>query len=345
MKRHTPTMIRQARRGAMLVVISVVLIILFVAAALSIDIAYVHLVRAELRTVSDAAARAGTEALARTQSEQEAIDTAIRIAQENTAAGTGFQLTPADVEIGSHVVQRNGRFQFVPNGTPRNAVRVNAARTAGSPNGPVALMFGPLFGRTSFEPQQSAIACQLDRDMCLVLDVSGSMRSAGRLNALKNAVSVFLDELDGTQQDEIVSLCIYSSNASKIVPLTTNLDLIDNRVRRLGASGMTAIGRGIQVGQNSLLRDPLGRSFAAKTMIVMTDGNHNRGVSPLTAANNANRAGCVVHTITFSGGANQSLMRQVAARTGGIHLHANSNAQLIEAFRKIALHLPVVLID
>lgn len=333
------------RRGAMLVMIALLMVVLFIAAALSIDIAYMHLVRAELRTVSDAAARAGTEALSRTQSENQAIQAAINIAAENQAAGDPFLLTANDIEIGSHQILSNGTFEFVPGGRPSNAVRVQAARTSASAGGPVSLFFGPMFGRSVFQPQQTSIACQLDRDMALVLDVSGSMDSEGRLQGLKNAVRVFLDELRGTEQNEIVSLSIYSTSAENLVQLTENLDVIDQTVQRFRADGLTAIGLGMRVGQNSLLNDPLGRPFAAKTMILMTDGNHNTGVSPLVTADEAAAAGCVVHTITFSRGANQTLMRQVADRTGGIHLHANNNRQLVEAFRTIALHLPVVLIE
>jgi uncharacterized protein involved in propanediol utilization len=53
-----------------------------------------------------------------------------------------------------------------------------------------------------------------------------------------------------------------------------------------------------------------------------------------------------VHTITFSNGANQALMQQVASATnGGIHLHADSAADLAAAFRAIARTLSVTLVE
>jgi hypothetical protein len=48
---------RSARAGAMLPLIAVTMVILFVAAVLAIDIARIHVTKAELRTATDAAAR------------------------------------------------------------------------------------------------------------------------------------------------------------------------------------------------------------------------------------------------------------------------------------------------
>ena len=333
------------QRGAMLVMIAVTMVILFVAAAFCVDIAYMHMVRAELRTVCDASARAGAEALSRTQDENAAIQAAINIAAQNSVAGREFTLTAADIEIGTHAIQPDGSFEFIPGGEPRNAIRVLASKTEGSPSGSVPLFFGPMFGRSTFQPQQTATACQLDRDIALVLDVSGSMSAPGRLKGLINAVLVFVNELLGTEIEELVSLTIYSSNSSKLIPLTDDLVAIGGTAKKFKADGRTAIGLGLRDGIDSVLNDPEARQFAAKTVILMTDGNHNTGVSPLNVADEAAAAGVVVHTITFGGGANQNLMQEVAQKTGGIHLHANNNNQLIDAFKTIALQLPVVLID
>ena len=80
-------------------------------------------------------------------------------------------------------------------------------------------------------------------------------------------------------------------------------------------------------------------------MIVMTDGNQNRGINPLIAAEECLAANVVVHTITFSDGADEALMQEVAEITGGTHLHATTNAQLVEAFLTIARQLEVILIE
>ena len=206
------------------------------------------------------------------------------------------------------------------------------------------MMFGRLFGVLEFEPVIVAAASHQDRDIALVLDVSGSMRRFGRFDALKNAVNVFLSELDRLPQREMVSLQVYSTRARKLVAMTDNLRQISNEFNKERAGGFTAIGDGLDIGNRSF-NDPQARTGAIKQVILMTDGNHNTGVNPVVIARDSKAAGIIVNTITFSRGANQALMKQVARETGGIHLHANNNAQLIQAFRDLANEIPVLLIE
>ena len=77
----------------------------------------------------------------------------------------------------------------------------------------------------------------------------------------------------------------------------------------------------------------------------MTDGNFNVGGTPVPSAQLAAGRDHTIHTITFSSGANQAIMRQVANIGGGIHLHADDAGDLSEAFREIARTLEVILID
>lgn len=340
-KRHA----RLPRQGAMLVVVATTIILLFLAAALAVDVAHIHMVRAELRSATDAAARAGAEALGRLENEDAAIDAALAIASANVVFGKPLVIERTDVEIGRNDPQADGSFLFTVGGTPANAVRVTGRRQSGSPSGPVPLMFAPLFGVSQVEPVQIATAGRLDRDIALVLDVSGSMSEQGRFPALKNALAIFLDELAGTEQDEQVSLTKYSTTAAKLHVLTTDLDAVRSSFEGTSPNGYTAIGLGLQTGLDSVLHDPAARKLVTRSVIIMTDGIHNTGISPLAVAPLAKEQKVVVHTITFSSGANQDMMRQVAALTGGVHLHADTNEQLIEVFRRIALALPVALTE
>mgnify|MGYP002009085686 CR=1 FL=1 len=62
-----------SRRGAaMLVLILLILVIFIVMATMSVDVAFMQLVRSELRAATDSAARAGSEALSRLQDENAA---------------------------------------------------------------------------------------------------------------------------------------------------------------------------------------------------------------------------------------------------------------------------------
>lgn len=335
----------KCRTGAMLPLLAVVMVILFVAAVLSIDIARIHVTRSELRTATDAAARAAVEALGREQSEAAAVDAAIAVGAQNIVAGSGLTIDRNNVLFGTSIQNSNGSFSFAEGGRPVNSVRVIGTRTAASPDGPVGLMFGPLFGVTEFEPVQSAVATRTDRDIALVLDVSGSMGRDNRFEGLRNALDVFLNELENSPQREHVSLTVYSTEDRKLVDMTSNLNLIREEFDKESPGGFTAIGMGLNTGLESIKKDAGSREFALKSIVLMTDGNHNTGVSPVQIADDCADEGVEVHTVTFSIGANQSLMIEVANRTGGVHHHADDGTELETVFQTIARQLQVMLIQ
>ncbi len=337
---------RSDRSGAMLPLIAVTMVILFVSAVLAVDIARIHVTKSELRTATDAAARAGVEALGRQQSRAAAIDAALAIAQQNLVAGDGLVLDRNNIAFGSSRQNLDGSFSFTPDsGGNVNSVRVIGARTEASPQGAVNMMFGKMFGVQFFEPVQAATATRLDRDIAMVLDKSGSMGRFGRYPALLQGVDVFLAELNKSPQQENVSLTAYDTNPRKLADMTTDLNAIRTAINNESPGGFTGIGRALSMGLDSIQNDPNSRQFSLKSIVLMTDGNQNRGVSPDAIAQDCADAGVVVHTITFSSGANQSLMQEVARISGGTHLHADSNAQLVAAFETIAKQIQVLIIE
>lgn len=331
------------RAGAMLPLIAVCLVIIFCSVVIGVDIARMHVTRSELRTATDAASRAGAEALGRLQTANAAVDAAIDVARRNTVAGKPLNLRRDQVQVGRTALRRGQTNAFEPNVNPLNSVRVIGDRRTGSPDGPVGLFFGSLFGLTQFEPIQFATACRLDRDISLVLDISGSMSQNQRMQGLRNALRIFLTELQRTPHPERVSLIVYSTSARKVLPLTEDLNAIQTEFQRFSPNGFTAIGEGLRLGLDSVSGDPLARGFAEKTVIVMTDGNHNTGVSPDVVARNAGSR--TIHTITFGADANPTLMRRVAQLGNGTYLHANTNQQLEEVFRDMARQLSVLLVE
>jgi hypothetical protein len=239
----------------------------------------------------------------------------------------------------------------------------------------VPLFFGSLIGTPSFEPRQVATASFLNVDICLVLDRSTSMKlgvtendhglggsdgrlcsppnAASRWTALDGAVRVFLEELDDTEAEEQVALATYSSGSespqsfscgrsnspsSLDVPLSTDLGQTATAMDRLKTTvwnGYTYIESGIRTGLGALQDPNRARRSAEKVMIVLTDGHQNVG-NALNAARECTAAEIMVHTITFSDGADQAAMREVAAETGGQHFHASSATQLRKIFRDLA---------
>jgi len=74
------------RRGAANILLAAMPFTLILIAAMMVDFAYMQLTRTELRTATDAAAKAGAEALARTEDANQAIAAAVQYAALNKVA-------------------------------------------------------------------------------------------------------------------------------------------------------------------------------------------------------------------------------------------------------------------
>ena len=329
------------RAGALIVFILFLLVIVIAGAAFCVDIAYMHMVRAELRTATDSAARAGAESLARTQNPDTARQAAIDAAAQNNVAGHGLQLSANEILIGNSTPGANGELLFVPNQSPLNSVQILSDR------GDVKLFIGGLLGTETFAPKMDATASATVRDIALVLDRSGSMGqlsgSTTRLQALQSAVSIFINDVQEFSPGSNLSLTTYSTNASRDLPLTSNMGQVLGEVANLEPEGATNIFEALRFGSDSLEQDPLARPHAERTIVLMTDGNFNEGGTPIPSALLAKSRGHTIHTITFSAEADQVTMQEVATVADGIHIHADNNSDLRNAFREIAKTLAVVL--
>ncbi|MCC9657469.1 vWA domain-containing protein [Rhodopirellula halodulae] len=332
-----------SRRGAMLVLIAIMMFLFLIIVAFSIDIAQMHLSRTELRASTDAAANAAATTLADTLDRNAAIRRGQQIARANLVNGQPLLLGDGDFQFGRSERQPDGKYAFTGGQAPFNGVRVNGQRTTGSLSGPVPLFFGNITGTSIFEPEAFATATYVERDVTLVVDRSGSM-SGSRFADLRAAIQIFTDLLATTPVEEQIGLASYNDRASEDVQLTENFAEITDAMGRLRTGGFTSISRGMQAGQQIARR---GRppEFVERTMIVMTDGRHNRGPEPRTVATSLAADDVTIHTITFGAGADIARMREVATIGGGRHFHATNGEQLREIYREIALTLGTVLTE
>lgn len=163
------------RRGASAVLISGMLFVFVVCSALTVDVAYMQLIRTELRVATDAAAKAAAETLARTEDEESAKLAAQTYAANNTVAGKPFKLNDEDVVFGRTQKNNKGKYVFNEGGTPANAVKILGRIADDADIKPVDLFFAPALGHDSFSTASSATASQQDVEVCLCLDRSGSM--------------------------------------------------------------------------------------------------------------------------------------------------------------------------
>jgi len=377
--------IQKLRRGVAFILVLVTLGIFFVMAAFSMNVAYMQLVRTEMRAATDAAARAGTEALARLDSQPAAIQAAIAVAAANKVNGEPLLLTSDDIQLGRATRNAAGQWTFDSTATPVTSVRVHADKVT-------PLVLPGITGVNAFTPQRTATAAFSENEICLVVDRSHSMcfdlsgvnwvypegtpaappdpvvhpphANGSRWAALAGAVQDFLAILSTNNSAQRIALVTWGSEitlanyegaltgrtfpaSSLDVQLGTNFGAVSSAIANRGNDVMLG-GTNLSAGIDmgiDLLTGPNTKAYASKTMIVMTDGQWNQGRAPSEAALEAKQAGITIHTVTFLDGANQQDMINVAAITGGLHYHASDAATLEQAFQEIARHLPLVLID
>jgi Flp pilus assembly protein TadG len=330
------------------VVLTALLIMVMLAmVAFSVDVAYMQLVRSELRAVSDLAARAGTETVIRTQDPAQARTVVKQIASANMVANNGLDLRDTEIIFGRTTRNNDGTMTFTANSTPYNSCQVNATRTPASLDGNVPLFFGKVLGVNNFAPVQTSTVVRggRRRDISLVVDRSGSMdwpsdgswSGPSKWDDLLVAFDYLKGALEATNEDvEQLALSSYSSGSSNDQMMTTNYNAVRTALRSKYPNGSTNITAGVNSGLQDL---NLARtdSDVEKVLVVMTDGLHNVGAGPMTTVNTINNRGVRLITITFGYDADQTGMQQFAAACNGSHFHAPSGATLQYIFTQIGL--------
>ncbi len=368
------------RKAAILTLFIFLLPVLLIMLGFSVDLAYMHLVKTELRLASDNAARVAADNLSRYEDECGAQDAGVNIAKKFTVAGSPLRLRTGDFDFGRATADENGVYIFDTDGSPYNAVRVNAVRDSNSIDGTVPLFFSRLVGNPEYSPQVTAIASFINVDICLVLDRSTSMKfkvdsnetgmsindrrfckpPAGnsRWDALQKAVKVFYDELRSNTAEEQVSIVTFGSDLDSIQPglcgrtpsatldmqLSTNIDAAEGTMNTLSNSvwnGNTEIAAGINLGIAELA-SPRSRRFADRVMIVLTDGFPTAGDAIVSATQAASQL-ITVYAITFGPDGDQSYMRQVAAAGNGEHAHAVTEKELKAIFKRFAAKATILI--
>ncbi|MEN6617236.1 MAG: pilus assembly protein TadG-related protein [Syntrophorhabdus sp.] len=147
--------------GAVAVYVAIAIFLFLGVAALSVDLGYIMVGRAELQRTADAAALAATRHLGHIYETMAYTDqltydasldassiqgAAIDVAAKNRAAGVHVVVDPGDIEIGTWNQTRDPKFLATL--LHPNAVKV-IARRDGTSNGPIATFFARTFGVNS----------------------------------------------------------------------------------------------------------------------------------------------------------------------------------------------------
>ena len=329
------------RRGAMLVQIAIMMIGFMLAIAFSVDIAQMTLTQTEMKTATEAAAKAVAGTLADTQDRDLAVARGQQIASANRVNGKPLILQPSDINFGRSVELKNGRFKFESVDSLHNSVFVRGQQTFESPSGPTPLIFSKMFGIVVFEPKSFATATYVERDIVLVVDRSDAM-SDQDFKDLHHAITTFTSALTATPSDERVGLASYSSQATEDVPLTDQMTEITDGVSCLDIAGSNNLSQGMLAGANILKRCRQGPHLQ-RTLVVMAKGVSTTGAAPQEVAASLAAEGIQIFTVTFGAETDEDGMKQVAAIGNGRYFHAEQGSDLERVYSEIAKSLSTMI--
>ncbi|MBN2579018.1 MAG: VWA domain-containing protein [Pirellulales bacterium] len=145
------------------------MVVIFGIVAFAVDMGCIVLARTQLQAAADSSALAAAASMNLPRAEMEAV--ARRFASKNRLGSRPVVIRPQDVQYGTW---NTATRTFTPSGTPGNAVKVTA-RAANSTGGEIPLFFARIFNKQSASVQASAVATTNPRDICFVVDLSGSM--------------------------------------------------------------------------------------------------------------------------------------------------------------------------
>ncbi len=150
-------------------------IFICVAAAFSVDTAYMQLTRTEMRSAVDAAARGAGQVLSSGGSDWSARQTAKDMAARHRVAGRPLQPVGCRYCPGQCRASSQWRLLVTSRWLAQQCFPDCRQTHHGSIDGQINSIFGGLLGVSRYNSQQSATVVRGDRDVMLVLDTSGSM--------------------------------------------------------------------------------------------------------------------------------------------------------------------------
>lgn len=239
---NIPRMIRNDR-GAVLALVAVSMVVLLGIGGLALDSARGYLTKARLARAVDAAVLAGARSLR--LGEDVARQRAIDIAVLNGANGDDLDVI------------------FGVNAEGEQTVRVDAHLVM-----PTRLM--RVLGVETMDVNSAAIAAVPPVDLVLVLDQSGSLKTADAFDDLQDAARLFVDYFDdGFDQLGLVSFNLRANERFSIAGAFSAT--IKYEIDQMTAFSYTNVGEGLRLAQEQIT-GPAVRQRSAKVVVFFTDG-------------------------------------------------------------------------
>jgi Ca-activated chloride channel family protein len=158
-------------------------------------------------------------------------------------------------------------------------------------------------------------------DVCLVIDISGSMSSQDKLPKVQAGVKDFLDMFGDPSSNSQISLITFASRAQEEValsPLSMSRPSVETAVSYLVANGETALFDAVLLAAGILERD--GNPDHIKAIMALTDGQENGSRANLQAVIDTLRknAEIIFCGIAYGKDAHRLTLEKMAAPTNGI---------------------------
>ncbi|HBJ37362.1 MAG TPA: hypothetical protein DDZ51_21935 [Planctomycetaceae bacterium] len=171
-------------------------------------------------------------------------------------------------------------------------------------------------------------------NVAIVIDNSGSM-SGSKIDQARRAAIAAVKRL---RDDDIVSVVLYNSNVSVLVPATkaSDRESIIRQIESVQAGGSTALFAGVSKGAaetRKFLRDE-----SVNRVILLSDGQANVGPSSPSELENLGaslvKEGISVSTLGLGLGYNEDLMSGLAISGSGNHMFIEEADDLVAVFNK-----------
>ncbi len=171
-------------------------------------------------------------------------------------------------------------------------------------------------------------------NVSIVIDNSGSMQGS-KIEQTRSAAIAAVNRL---RDDDIVSVVLYNSNVTVLVPSTkaTDRETIVDKIRSIEADGSTALFAGVSKGAAEVQK--FLNSESVNRVILLSDGQAN--VGPKSPAElerlgaSLVKEGISVSTLGLGLGYNEDLMSGLALAGSGNHLFIEGAEDLVALFSK-----------
>jgi len=173
-------------------------------------------------------------------------------------------------------------------------------------------------------------------DIYMVLDISGSMNEPpAKLASAKNAANEFINALGLSRSSDFrVGLIVFEEKVYSLVDLTNDQNKLNSAISKLEAGGPTAMGDAIKEATQKLSNEA--RPGVAKTILLLADGDSNRGTQPLVAAVTTKANDISIFAVGYGQDADTFTLNQIASITGGKSYEAATGQDLVSTFADIA---------